>query len=100
MRALVDTAQGRISKELLLRIAEDYERFAQSIEDRPDRFVPSPETAPVDQTVPTEVQQYGQRTTSRVAAPSLVPEEDILEIPSFLRQRSTSGDEPSDDNER
>ena len=40
MRALVDTAQGRISKELLIRIAEDYERFAQSIEERPNRFVP------------------------------------------------------------
>lgn len=76
MRTLVDVAQGRISKELLLRIAEDYEWFARSIEERPDRFVPSPET------VPPEVAQYGER------GPSIVPpSESEIDIPQFLKQR-------------
>lgn len=94
MRALVDTAQGRISKELLLRIAEDYELFAQSIEQRPDRFLPSPDL------VPAEVKQYGQRVKPLVAAPSVAPDGDLPEIPQFLRRRNTSAGEPSDDHDR
>lgn len=91
MRALVDKAQGRISKELLLRIAEDYEQFAQSIEQRPDRFLPSPDL------VPAEVRQYGHRIKSLGAAPSVIPDDDIRQIPDFLRQPRAPADEPSDD---
>jgi len=76
MRALADAAEGRISKELLLRIAEDYERFAQSIEGRPDRFVPAPEI------VPAEVKQYGKRSTGAPA-----PELPEIELPEFLKRR-------------
>src|SRR5262245_8532957 len=85
MRALVDTSQGQISKELLLRIAEDYERFAASIEERPDRFVPPEE-------VPLEVKQFGRRTPS-TRAPSLVPED---EIPDFLKLKLTTAPGRSD----
>ena len=88
MRALVDKAEGRISKELLLRIAEDYELFARSIEQRPDRFLPSPDL------VPAEVRQYGHRIKSPGAAPSVVPDADVRPIPEFLRNRSKTEDEP------
>jgi hypothetical protein len=76
MRALVDTAEGRISKELLLRIAEDYEWFAQTIEERPNRFVPAPDI------VPAEVRQYGERGRSMNAPPS-----EPLDLPDFLKRR-------------
>ena len=75
MRRLVDEAEGRISKELLLRIADDYEWFARSIEPRPGRFPPP------DDTVPAEVRRYGQRMAS-AGAPPLIPET----IPEFLRR--------------
>lgn len=94
MRALVDKAEGRISKELLLRIAEDYELFAQSIEQRPDRFLPSPDL------VPAEVRQYGHRIKSLGAAPSVIPDADVGQVPDFLRQRRTPADEPSDEDGR
>jgi hypothetical protein len=86
MRRLVDKAEGRISKELLLRIAEDYELFAQSIEQRPDRFLP-PEEA-----VPAEVRRFGQRKAS-VGAPPLIPDA----VPEFLRRARSTAQEPSDD---
>jgi hypothetical protein len=89
MRALVYSADGRISKELLLRIADDYEAFADSIEQRPNRFLPPEEV------VPAEVRQYGTRGHPSDTAPSLVPED----IPDFLKRPSMAR-EPSDDNER
>jgi hypothetical protein len=81
MRALVDTAEGRISKELLLRIAEDYEWFAQIIEERPNRFVPAPDI------VPAEVRQYGER--GRSARPAEFRDPDP---PSFLKRRPAKAD--------
>ena len=91
MRSLVDAADGRISKELLLRIAEDYEWFADSIEQRPNRFLPPEEV------VPAEVRIFGNRTRPAGAAPSLVPDQDI---PDFLRDTRAPAREPSDDNGR
>lgn len=81
MRALVESAEGQISKELLLRIAEDYERFAQSIEERPNRFVPAPEI------VPSEVRQYGERGRS-IGAPPAEP----IDLPDFLKRRPAEAD--------
>ncbi|MBX9773027.1 MAG: hypothetical protein K2Y71_01335 [Xanthobacteraceae bacterium] len=91
MRQLVDAAEGRISKELLLRIAEDYEAFADSIEQRPNRFLPP------EDVVPAEVRKFGTRTRSVGTAPSLVPEQDI---PKFLKRTPASASEPSDDDEK
>ena len=88
MRALVYSADGRISKELLLRIAEDYEAFADSIEQRPNRFLPPEEV------VPAEVKKFGIRGHADTAPP-LVPED----IPDFLKRPSIAR-EPSDDNGR
>ena len=88
MRRLVDTAQGQISKELLLRIAEDYERFARMIEQRPNRFLP-PEEA-----VPPEVKQYGERKPS-TGAPPLIPDA----VPEFLRRRAATASGTGDDEE-
>src|SRR3954469_16589427 len=41
MRALASEAKGEISKHVMSRIADDYERFAQTIEQRPNRFLAS-----------------------------------------------------------
>jgi hypothetical protein len=81
MRALADAVEGRISKELLLRIAEDYEWFAQTIEERPNRFVPAPEI------VPAEVRQYGTRS---IGAPS--PDLPDIDLPEFLKRRPAEAD--------
>jgi hypothetical protein len=91
MRALVEMADGRISKELLLRIAEDYEWFADEIERRPNRFVLREEA------VPAEVRKFGTRRPSVGAAPSLVPGQDF---PEFLKRTLAPARDPSDDNGR
>src|SRR5262245_54131695 len=89
MRALVDKAEGRISKELLLRIAEDYEWFARSIEQRPNRVLP-PEDA-----VPAEVRPYSSRP-GPTDAPPLIPDD---EIPNFLKRAPAKTHGRLDDDE-
>ena len=39
MRALAEEMRGGISKHVMHRIAENYERFARTVEDRPNRFL-------------------------------------------------------------
>jgi hypothetical protein len=90
LRAVAKTMEEGIAREVVYRIAEDYELFAQSIEQRPNRFLPPEEV------VPPEVEQYGGRKRSPGAAPPLVPED----IPKFLKGASTEGDGPFGDEER
>ena len=90
MRVLAETVEGEISKQLLRRIADDYERFAQSIEGRPNRFVPSPDI------VPLEVKRFGQRSRAP-AAPAL--EFSDRDLPSFLKRGPATAEEPSRDDE-
>jgi len=86
MRRLVDTAEGRVSKELLLRIAEDYEWFARSIEQRPNRFLPA------EDAVPAEVKRFGERIAS-AGAPPLIPDT----VPDFLKRGPAMAEQPADD---
>jgi hypothetical protein len=76
MRSFAEDTKGGISKHVMRRIAEDYERFARTIEARPNRFPPAPAV------VPAEVRLYGCKNCAgapRHRFPDLV-------IPSFLKR--------------
>src|SRR5262245_30447745 len=75
MRGFAETAKGGISRQLMLRIAEDYERFARAIAQRPNRFPPPPAA------VPAAVRLYGRRNNATGASPRGTPE---MAIPRFL----------------
>jgi hypothetical protein len=91
MRVLAETVEGEISKQLLHRIADDYERFARTIEGRPNRFVPSPDI------VPLEVKRFGQRSRAPAAPPLEFSDRDL---PSFLKRGPATAEEPSRDDEK
>jgi hypothetical protein len=74
LRVLAKTMKGEISKHMLRRIAEDYERFAQTVERRPNRFPPI---------VPREVRQFVPWKNPTMTALARIPE---AEIPGFLKR--------------
>jgi hypothetical protein len=74
LRALGETMEAGIARQVVFRIAEDYELFAQSIEQRPNRFLP-PEG--VD---PLEVKQDGDHTRTAEQDASLVPDQDLPDL--------------------
>ena len=84
MRGSAEKTKGEISKHLMRRIAEDYERFARTIEQRPNRFPPPPAV------VPGEVRLYGRKNSAGAAPPRRIPD---LAIPSFLKRGPATGDE-------
>jgi len=75
-RALAKTMSDGISKQLMHRIAADYERLAQSVEHRPNRF------SPILADVPAEVRQFASLKNS-ISAPARYLD---LELPSFLKR--------------
>jgi hypothetical protein len=82
-RALAEQKSGEISKHVMHRIADDYERFARLVEDRPNRF------GSIAPAIPVEVRRYAPRK-SVIAIPSgiIAPE-----LPSFLKQGPATADE-------
>jgi hypothetical protein len=83
MRALAEEMRGGISKLLMHRIADDYERFARTLERRPNRFVPIP---PV---LPAEVRRFAPCKNSGGAPPRLFE----IELPSFLKRGPATADQ-------
>ena len=79
LRVLAETMKGGISKHMLRRIAEDYERFARTVEQRPNRFPPNPAI------VHPEVRQFALRKNPFTApqAQARIPD---AEIPGFLKR--------------
>ena len=75
-RALAETMSDGISKQLMHRIAADYERLAQSVEHRPNRFLP------ILTDVPAEVRQFASLKNSNSAPARYLD----LELPSFLKR--------------
>jgi hypothetical protein len=75
---------GGISKHVMHRIAEDYEQFAQAVEQRPNRFSPR---HPV---VPAEVRRFAPSKNSFPSLPKIAD----LELPEFLK-RGPAGAEKS-----
>ena len=84
MRALAEQIRGGISKHVMHKIAEDYERLAQSVERRPNRFL---DIAPV---VPAEVRRFAPWKRHSVGAP---PSNFDVELPSFLKQGPATAEE-------
>jgi hypothetical protein len=82
MRGFAEETKGGISKYVMRRIAEDYERFARTIEPRPNRFPPAPAA------VPAEVRFYGCKNSAG-APPRRFPD---LVIPSFLKRGAATPD--------
>jgi len=76
MRALAEEMRDGISKQVMHRIAENYERFARTVEDRPNRFLPIP---PVFR---AEVRRLAPCKDSVGAPPGVID----LELPSFLKR--------------
>ena len=83
MRCFAEETKGGISKHLMRRIAEDYERFARTIEARPNRFPTVPAV------VPAEVRLYGCKNSAG-ASLRRVPD---LVIPGFLKRGPATADE-------
>lgn len=83
MRALAAETKGEISKRLTYRIADDYERFARTLEQRPSRFLPIP---PV---LPAEVRRFAPCRISGAASSETVD----LELPDFLKRGPATTDE-------
>jgi hypothetical protein len=83
MRALAQEMRGGISKHVMQRIADDYERFARTVRDRPSRFLPIP---PI---VPAEVRQFAPCKKSFGPSPGTID----LELPGFLRRGPALADE-------
>jgi len=81
LRALAETTKGGISKHMLCKIAEDYERFARTVEQRPNRFPSNPAI------VPPEVRQFALRSNPFTAPQARIPDS---EIPGFLKRRRDS----------
>jgi hypothetical protein len=79
MRVLAEEVSGGISKHVMQKIAEDYERFARMIEERPNRFLAIPPVPPV---LPADVRRFAPCKSS-VGAPRRVID---LEIPGFLKR--------------
>jgi hypothetical protein len=82
MRVLAEKMKDGISKHVMRRIAEDYERFARTVEQRPNRFL---STSAV---VPDEVRQFGTRKNSVGA-----PQPRIPDVPSFLKRGPATAEE-------
>ena len=82
-RALAEQMRDGISKHVMHRIADDYERFAGMVEHRPNRFSAIP---PV---VPAEVRRFAPVKNSFGAPPRIIDPE----IPSFLKQGPATPDE-------
>lgn len=84
MRGFAEAAKGGISKHLMRRIAEDYDRFALMIEQRPNRFPPVPAV------VPAMVRLYSRRKNSAGAPPPGSPD---FAIPGFLKRGPATEDD-------
>jgi hypothetical protein len=74
IRALAEATRGEISKQVMHRIAEDYERFARTIEGRPNRFLP----------IPPAPAEASPRKDSISAPTGMVDPE----LPNFLKRRA------------
>jgi hypothetical protein len=83
MRALAEETTGGISKHVMHRIADDYDRLAQTVEHRPNRFLPIP---PV---VPAEVRRFAPCKNSFSVPRSIIG----LELPGFLKRGPATADE-------
>jgi len=83
MRALAEEMTGGISRHLMYRIADNYECFARTLEQRPKRLL---SIAPA---VPPEVRRYAPCKKSFDAVTRIID----FELPGFLKRGPATADE-------
>lgn len=83
MRVLAERMKGAISRHMMHRIADDYERLAQTVEQRVDPFPPNPAL------LPAKLRPFARR---RHAGSAPLAGFSDAEIPGFLRQGPTMAD--------
>jgi hypothetical protein len=87
LRALAEPMSESVSKQMMLRMAEDYERLAQTAEQRAKDSPPHPIFAIV--AVPRAVRHFARRRLL-VASPPSVPG---VAIPRFLKRGPATAEE-------
>jgi len=85
-RVLAEQMQECVSKQMMRRIAEDYERLARTAEQRAKE--PPLKPALVPAVVPTAPRQFARRGHRIVAPPAGIPE-----IPRFLKRGPATAEE-------
>jgi len=80
MRVLAEQMDECVSKQMMRRMAEDYECLALAAEQRAKRFPANP--VPKTPAVPAEMRRFTSRKNRACAPPSIFD----LEIPSFLKR--------------
>ena len=88
MRAAAEQMQECVSKQMMQRIAEDYERLAQTAEQRAKDCPPHPIFAIV--AVPKAARQFALRRTRLIPSPPSTPD---AEIPRFLKRGPATAEE-------
>src|SRR5260370_32746474 len=86
VRALAERMGEGVSKQMMRRIAEDYERLARTAEQRAKRLPLNPVSKTA--VVPAEARPVAPRKNRVGALPARTP---YLEIPAFLRPRPATG---------
>ena len=81
LRAAAEQMQECVSKQMTLRMAEDYERLAQAAEQRAKDCPPHPIFAIA--AVPKAARPFALRRTRLFPSPSSIPD---VEIPRFLKR--------------
>jgi hypothetical protein len=88
MRAAAEAMQECVSKQMMQRIAEDYERLAQTAEQRAKERPPHPIFALA--AIPAAARQFAFRRTRLIPSPFRIPD---VEIPPFLKRGPATAEE-------
>jgi hypothetical protein len=88
MRAAAEHMQECVSKQMMHRIAEDYERLAQTAEQRAKDCPPHPIFAIA--AVPAAARQFALRRTRLIPSPPSTPN---VDIPRFLKRGPATAEE-------
>ena len=88
MRTAAEAMQECVSKQMMQRIAEDYERLAQTAEQRAKDCPPHPIFALA--AIPKAARKFALRRTRLIPAPSSIPD---VEIPPFLKRGPATAEE-------
>jgi hypothetical protein len=88
MRAAAEQMQECVSKQMMQRIAEDYERLAQTAEQRAKDCPPHPIFALA--AIPKAARQFALRRTRLIPSPPATPDP---AIPRFLKRGPATAEE-------
>jgi hypothetical protein len=93
MRALAAKTTGGISKHLMHKIADGYERFAQTIEQRPNRFPQTPAAVPIEVRRFAPWKKPAATKSADAKSPGASRESGGPELPGFLKRGPAAADD-------